>query len=67
MATKYRKYVIARGANKRPLTQHIRIRSQANITLCGRMVNGWSIEYTEKPLKVLLCLKCKQMEALGYE
>lgn len=64
-APKYAPYVLARNHHKRPLCQHIRTRSRANKTLCGREMKGWLIQYSNQKITVLFCVLCERAAASG--
>lgn len=59
-------YVVARsGKTKRPMCQHIVVDIQdgAVTTLCGHVIRGASVQYTDLPLEVLLCRSCTRKDA----
>lgn len=50
-------YVVARNAKGRPMLQHIA--AADGYTRCGYLLTGWSREYTQFKIPVLLCKKCE--------
>ena len=65
------RYVIARGANKRPTLQHLLRMEGSNgiasfMTACGREIAGWSRAYQEEAIPEVLCLYCKKLEEEGW-
>lgn len=61
----YRPYIIARSGSNRPLTQHIRRANEPRVTLCGRTMAGWRIQYMDHAIPLLECMSCKKLQGLG--
>lgn len=59
------RYVVARGASKRPTLQHV-VGSNYSWTLCGLQMVNWSRAYQVEPIGAILCIKCRRLNGTPH-
>jgi hypothetical protein len=57
------KYVIARNAGDRPTLQHAVTSYRSRVTLCGWDISMWTRSFSETPMTIMLCKRCKRIES----